>query len=363
MARVLIVDDSPVVRAVLKDWITAEKDMEVAGEAKDGLEAFEMTRSLKPEIVLMDIMMPRMNGLEATEKIMAYCPTPVLIFSSVVNDREMNIVFEAISRGALDVLAKPSEMNDPQNRTRRELLKKVRILSKVPVIKHPLGKLKTRRQESADAGQAAAGTKTRPGEFAILGIGASTGGPKALSELLAPFPRNFPAPVVVVQHIADAFIEGLARWLASLTRLAVKIPAQDELLKPGTVYLAPSNQHMLVRDSRIQLSDADPVNNCRPAVDILFNSLAENYGARTVAVLLTGMGADGARGMKAIHEKGGRTVVQDEASSVVFGMPGSAIEMGAVDEVIPLEKIPAEIFEAFGLTEKEGEDKWAKKKN
>jgi len=363
MVKVLIVDDSPVVRAVLKDWICQEKDLELAGEARDGLEAFEMTKSLKPELVLMDIMMPRMNGLDATEKIMAYCPTPVLIFSSVVNDREMNIVFEAISRGALDVLAKPVEMHDPKSQARQELVKKIKILSKVPVIRHPMGRLKTRRQEMASAGQAASELKTRPAEFAILGIGASTGGPKALSELLLPFPQNFPTPIVVVQHIADAFVEGLARWLASLTRLGVKVAKQGELLKPGTVYLAPSNQHMLVRDSRIELSASGPVNNCRPAVDILFNSLAENYGARTVAVLLTGMGADGARGMKAIHEKGGRTVVQDEASSIIFGMPGSAIEMGAVDEVVPLEKIPAKIFEAFGLTEKEGEVKWAKKKN
>lgn len=354
MARILIVDDSPVVREFLKDWLAAEKDLKVVGEAKDGREAFEMTKSLAPDLVVMDVMMPGMNGLEATEQIMAYCPTPVLIFSSVVNDREMNIAFEAISRGALDVLAKPDKSEDSVKLVRLELIKKVKFLSKVPVIHHPKGKHRTRKPGEGQDQPAAKMVPAPAGQFTILGIGASTGGPKALSELLSAFPKDFPRPILVVQHIADAFVEGLAKWLTGLTKMAVKVAVENEELKPGRVYLAPSGLHMLAKNNHVALADSSPVNNCRPAVDILFDSLADNYGANAFAVLLTGMGADGARGMKAIHEKGGRTVVQDQHSSIIFGMPGSAIELGGVDEVVALDKIPEKIFQAFGLTNQGG---------
>jgi len=357
MIKILVVDDSPVARELLADWFAAEKDFKVAGLAKDGLEGFEMCKALAPDIVIMDIMMPKMNGLEATEKIMAFCPTPVLVFSSVLNDRGTNIVFEAISRGALDCLAKPEQLNDGAKSVRSELVKKVRLLHGVPVIRHPLGRFKARREE-AEAGRERAGkAPARPGQFAVLGIGASTGGPKALAEILRFFPGNFPAPILVVQHIADQFVEGLARWLSSLSKLKVKVASAGETIAPGTVYLAPSDKHMLVKNGKIEFGDQGPVNNCRPAVDVLFNSLAREYGARAAAVLLTGMGADGARGMEAVHEKGGRTLVQDQKSSVVFGMPGSAIELGAVDEIAPLVKIPGKIFDLFGLNRKEDKDK------
>jgi two-component system, chemotaxis family, protein-glutamate methylesterase/glutaminase len=352
--KILIADDSSVTRECIKDWLAPEKELKVIGEAKDGREAFEMTKALSPNLVIMDVMMPNMNGLEATEQIMAYCPTPVLIFSSVANDREMNIVFEAISRGALDVLAKPDKSEDSVKNVRQELVKKVKFLSKVPVIHHPLAKLRMRKSpDLKDQGRGQ--TETLPaGQFAILGIGASTGGPQALSLMLSAFPKDFPRPVVVVQHIADAFVEGLARWLTGLTKLHVKVADDKEELKAGKVYIAPSDSHMLVKNNRVILSNSNPVNNCRPAVDILFDSLAQNYGAGAYAVLLTGMGADGARGMKAIREKGGHTVAQDQESSIIFGMPGSAIELGGVDEVVALDKIPTKIFQAFGLNDQGG---------
>jgi len=362
MIKVLIADDSPVVREFLKDWLSAEKDLQLVGEAKDGAEALELARSQSPDIVIMDVMMPKMNGLEATEKIMAYCPTPVLIFSSVVNDKEMNIAFEAVSRGALDVMAKPDQGGKREKEVRQELIKKVRFLSRIPVIRHPLGKLRTRKQAPELVQEKEEPFPRALGKFGILGIGASTGGPKALAEMLRAFPKSFPAPTAVVQHIADAFIEGLAKWLGSLTPLEVRVAKQDEELKSGKVYLAPADRHLLLKNNKVELSAAPPVNNCRPAVDVLFNSLAENYGANSVAVLLTGMGSDGANGMKAIHEKGGRTIVQNQESSAVFGMPGSAIEMGAADEIAALDKIPERIFQAFGLTDKEVQVKWSEKK-
>jgi len=354
MQKILIADDSQVTRECIKDWLAPEKELKVVGEAKDGREAFEMTKSLSPNLVIMDVMMPNMNGLEATEQIMAYCPTPVLIFSSVANDREMNIVFEAISRGALDVLAKPDKSEDSVKQVRQELIKKVKFLSKVPVIHHPMARLRARKKVAAEASTEARTGVFPEGQFAILGIGASTGGPQALSLLLSVFPKDFPRPIVVVQHIADAFVEGLAKWLTGLTGLAVKVAAENEELKPGKVYIAPSDYHMLIKKNRVELSRSEPVNNCRPAVDILFNSLAQNYGPGAYAVLLTGMGADGAKGMKAIREKGGRTVAQDQESSIIFGMPGSAIELGGVDEVAALDKIPGKIFQAFGISNQGG---------
>jgi two-component system, chemotaxis family, protein-glutamate methylesterase/glutaminase len=353
MIRVLIADDSPVTRECVKDWLSAEKDLKVIGEAEDGREALEMTKSLSPDLVIMDVMMPNMNGLEATEQIMAFCPIPVLIFSSVANDREMNIVFEAISRGALDVLAKPDKSEDSVKRVRQELIKKVKLLSKVPVIHHPLAKLRMRKPVAAQT-KPAEPEAVPAGRFAILGIGASTGGPQALSLMLSAFPKDFPRPIVVVQHIADAFVEGLARWLTGLTKLTVKVALEGEDLRPGRVYLAPSDRHMLVRNNHVELSGSEPVNNCRPAVDVLFQSLATNYGQSAFAVLLTGMGADGARGMKQVREKGGHTVAQDQESSIIFGMPASAIELGGVDEVVALDKIPHKIFSAFGLTNQGG---------
>jgi two-component system chemotaxis response regulator CheB len=161
------------------------------------------------------------------------------------------------------------------------------------------------------------------------------------------FPKAFPAPIAVFQHIADSFIEGMAAWLSRESLLAVKVAGRGERLAAGTVYLGPPGFHLLVRGNRAELSDSSPVNNCRPSVDVLFSSLAQSYGGRTVAVLLTGMGNDGARGMKEIHDKGGRTIAQDEETSIIFGMPASAIELGVVDEVLPLDKIPEAIFRAF----------------
>jgi len=354
MIKVLIVDDSPVTRGVLRDWLEKEKDLKVIGEAKDGSEAFELVENLSPNLVIMDILMPKMNGLEATEKIMAYHPTPILVFSSAVNDRELNIAFEAISRGALDVMAKPDGMRKNEQRAKEELLKRIRILSRIPVIPHPRGKMTARRQPPGLIEIEAAKIPLPEQKYEILAIGASTGGPKAICDILRLFPKEFPAPIVVVQHIADTFIEGMASWLDRESELTVKVAAPGEKLKPGVVYLAPPDQHLLIKDHKVELSNSHQVNNCRPSVDILFQSLAEAYGKKAVAVLLTGMGSDGAAGMKKIHDQGGRTIVQDEQSSIVFGMPASAIELGGVDQVAPLDKISSAIFQAFGFKRKGG---------
>jgi len=350
MIKVLVADDSSVVRELLKDWLKLETDLEIVALAKDGEEAFQLTKNLKPDLIIMDIMMPRMSGIEATENIMAYCPTPILIFSSVVNEEETDISFEAISRGALDVMAKPGENNKaPEHRIREELIKKIRLLSRIPVLPHPLAKLRDREKQRKAKKLIPQGITFLPSDYKILGIGASTGGPKALSEVLRAFPENFPSPILIVQHIAEAFIDGLARWLNRESKISVKIAQAGEMVKPGIAYLGPPERHLSVKSAKIELSADPPVNNCRPSVDVLFQSLAENYGPKSVAVLLTGMGSDGAKGMKAIYDKGGKTIAQDETSSIVFGMPGSAVKLRAVNELKPLAKIPEAIFNTFGL--------------
>ena len=349
MFRVLIVDDSPVVREILQEWLASEKDIEVVGEAENGGSAVDLVKKLSPDLVIMDILMPGIDGLEATEIIMADHPTPILIFSSVANDQEANIAFEAISRGALDVMAKPDSVRQNHQSIKEELIKKIRILSRIPVIRHPRGRItaRARKQEM----KIISPLQVR---YEVLGIGASTGGPRALHEILQHFPKNFPSPILVVQHIAKAFIEGLVNWINKDSELSVKIAKQGEKLKPATVYLAPPDLHLLVRNDRIHLKDTPPVNNCRPSVDVLFQSLAESYGERAVAVLLTGMGNDGAVGMKEIYERGGKTIAQDQETSLVFGMPASAIEMSVVDKVLPLGRIPEEILNAFSLLKKGG---------
>ncbi len=352
MIKVLIVDDSPVVREILRDWLEEQEDLNVVGEARDGIEAFDLVEKFSPNVVIMDILMPRMNGLEATEKIMGYYPTPILIFSSTVNNQEMNIAFEAISRGALDVMAKPNGLGKNSQPDKKEFLKKIRILSRIPVIPHPRAKFQG-RFHPAEQSAAQPGTAAHP-KFDLLAIGASTGGPKAISDILKLFPEDFPVPIVIVQHIADSFIAGMASWLNRESKLTVKVAEQGERLRPATAYLAPARFHLTIRNNIVELRDSGPVNNCKPSVDVLFASLAESFRNRVLAVLLTGMGSDGASGMKQIHERGGQTIVQDEASSIIFGMPASAIKLGGVDEVAPLQKIPDAIFRAFGLKKKGG---------
>jgi len=357
MIKVLIVDDSQVARRVLREWLSPEKDIRVVGEAEDGSEVLELVKELEPDLIIMDILMPKMSGLEATEIIMAYQPTPILVFSSVANNKEANIAFEAISRGALDVIAKPDGAGKNERAIREEMLKKVRILSRIPVIPHTRGKIRKKKPALEIKTQEPARIEALEEKYELLAIGASTGGPKAICDILSQFPKDFPAPIVIVQHIADSFMEGMANWLKRESELLVKIAEAGEKLKPGTVYLAPPGLHLLVRNQRVALSNISPVNSCKPSVDVLFHSLAESYGRKVVAVLLTGMGEDGAAGMKEIHDKGGRTIAQDEKSSIVFGMPASAIELGAVDQVASLEKIPEVIFQAFALKKTGGKDK------
>lgn len=331
--RVLVVDDSLVVRQVLKRMLESDPDVRVVGMAAEGGEAVELTAQLKPDVVTMDLVMPGMDGMEATERIMAAHPTPVLFFSSYFGREGMYSCVDAIAAGALDVVEKPTLVPDGQwDALAGQLVEKVKALVHVPVITHIHGaRARTRHGASTRAGAAG------PAVADVVAIGVSSGGPRVLDELLSALPPTYALSVLVVQHMTEGFMPGLVGWLQKRCPLPVKIAEEGDAILPQRILFAPDHAHVIVSPSgRVHLSESGPVNGHRPSVDVAFKSLAKVYGARVAGILLTGMGADGAAGLLAIREAGGVTMVQNEESCVVFGMPRTAIELGAVQHVLPL---------------------------
>jgi two-component system chemotaxis response regulator CheB len=339
MIRILLADDSLLVRTVLADALKSAGDMTVVAEAGNGVEAVALTELHKPNIVIMDILMPVMGGLEATEAIMARSPVPILILSATVNEKDVNLAFTAIKKGALDVMGKPS-LNTPENQQEfiDKLLEKIRLLSRIKVIRH-IHSSKEQREVAA-LPQSGANRK-------ILAIGASTGGPKAVMSIVKELPAGFGAAVFIVQHISSGFAKGFAQWLNMECSIPVRLAQEGDKVRSGEVLVAPTDRHLLIENGVVRLSDAPPVNCCRPSIDLFFSSLASGYAGQTAAVLLTGMGKDGAAGLADIKERGGRTIAQDEKTSVVFGMPKAAIALNAVDEILPLGDIPAALSRIF----------------
>ncbi|HBA86737.1 MAG TPA: chemotaxis response regulator protein-glutamate methylesterase [Geobacter sp.] len=337
--RILLADDAMLVRQLLKDLLLEQADFSIAGEACNGREAVDLTVGLKPDLVIMDIVMPVMDGLEAIEEIMALSPTPVLVLSAAIEASEVDRAFLAIKRGALDVMEKP-EIGAPGalEDFARRLVEKVRLLSGIRVIRHPRRKLRPPAPVEIASGG--------PGPT-LLAIGASTGGPKAVMKLLKALPPHFPGSVFVVQHIAPGFAAGFATWLNRECALPVLIAAEGSRCLPGEVMVAPDGSHMTLVEGRIRLVGAPPVNCCRPSIDVFFNSLAQERCERVVGLLMTGMGKDGAQGLLHIRESGGTTMVQDESSCAVFGMPKVAIGLNAVDRVVPLDDLPDAIGKLF----------------
>ncbi len=331
--RVLVADDSDLFREVLSRVITADPGFEVVASAADGNEAARLARALKPDVITMDINMPDADGFSGIARIMAEAPTPILVLT--VNPEE-TVGFRALSLGALDILEKPQADADLDDYG-TTLCSRLRLLAGVRVIRHLRG---LRAQPPAAA---------RPSAHSdVVVVGASLGGPRALASLLRALPAGFGIPMVVVQHIADGFTEGLANWLDQESQLTVRTARDGDALRPGLVLFAPTGRHLVVSRGYARLSDAPAVNGFKPSVTPLFLSAAEAYGARVCGVILTGMGRDGADGLSAVRRAGGHTIAQDEASSAVFGMPRAAIEAGAVDRVLPLEEIPRALQELVG---------------
>jgi two-component system chemotaxis response regulator CheB len=335
--RVLVADDSKLARELIIAILSTDKDMMIVGEAQDGREAVRKALELKPDIVTMDIEMPVMNGLDAIEQIMSTQPVPILV---VTTRGDAHTAYAAISRGALDLVQKP----DVNLQGAREFIDKVKLLSKIKVITHIGGKraVKVIKEQPKPV----FGNKMID---RIVAIASSTGGPDALSVLLSGFPEKFPCPIMIAQHISDGFVQGMVEWLRRTSRLNVKTASDGEYINPGTVYVSPSESHMEVTaDKRIAFVERHPKDIYRPSCDRLLSSVAKAYGQRSIGVILTGMGSDGAMGIKKIKESGGLTIAQDEKTSIVFGMNKVAIDSGCVDKILPIDEIGNEIINIVG---------------
>jgi two-component system chemotaxis response regulator CheB len=413
--RVLIVDDSALMRRALSMLLASDPEIEVVGTARDGQAAIEQVVALRPDVITMDVRMPVMDGVQTTEHIMAYYPTPILVLTASLSRFDIDITFRMLGLGALDVMEKPSS-NDPGGleQARAGLIKRIKILSRVRVVTH----LRGRRRQLQDSPSAPTASETNAAERRTRGsrplpttdalrrkrgsrllgnsdtarrlrgsrplgsppanptppqppvakpapvvtpsskspsaaarrasmgaanrvivIGASTGGPRIVQQILRQLPATLPASVLLVQHIADGFTRGMVDWLAGSSGMPVRLAQSGDVALPGHVFVAPDNMHLLIdRDGVLSLS-SQPALLQRPSVDVTMQRAAEAYGAQAIGVLLTGMGRDGALGMAALHREGGYTIAQNGESCIVFGMPRAAIEARVVHEVLNPESI------------------------
>jgi two-component system chemotaxis response regulator CheB len=342
MIRVLVADDSLTVRKRIVDLLSAHPDFQVVAEAADGREVVEACQRLRPDVVTMDMMMPVMTGLAATEYIMAFCPTPILIVSSSTNRGEIFKTYDALAAGALDVLEKPRD-DEVESDWEQRLVGTLRIISRIKVITHPRGRLShLSRHPLATTEPPPRPAGAPPTRCELVAIGASTGGPGAVLDILRDLPRDFSLPILVVIHISRVLGGGFADWLNGLSPFPVAFARHGERLPPPgacRVVLAPPDEHLMVRDGCLWLTRDEERHSCRPSVDTLFESVAAQLGPRTAGCLLTGMGRDGALGLLALRKAGARTIAQDEATSVVFGMPREAIRLGAAEHVLGLDRI------------------------
>lgn len=389
MVRVLIADDSAFMRKIISDLFDRQSDFQTAGTAKDGKEAVELVKKLRPDVVTMDVNMPVMDGLKSLEMIMKECPTPVVMFSSLTK-QGADATIKALSLGAIDFISKTGGSISKIDNLEEEILTKCKSASQArvqriqtspqrplvytpkkptPVNKPPIMKrvelprraglnfavkntptITTQPQMSKSSATSTA-TSTGAGSVSkkLVAIGTSTGGPQALQAVITRLPQNLPCGVVVVQHMPQGFTKSLAERLDTISAVSVKEAENNDIIKPGCVYIAPGGYHMRVENSgsdrKIILGQDPPVGNHRPAVNVLFDSVA-NIGSNLVAVIMTGMGSDGCDGMKKIKSNGGYSISQNEATSTVYGMPKAVVDAGLADEVRPLNEIAEAIVGA-----------------
>jgi len=338
--KVLVVDDSTFMRQVISDTIQADPSIEVVGTARDGEDALKKISELKPDVITLDIEMPKMDGLETLAHIMNKFPTPVVMLSAM-DKREADIVVRALELGAVDFVSKTGGKTATllDEETQGELIDKIRMAATVDV--------KRLQYMPSKKSYVTRGPRFVTQQFKVITIGASTGGPKAVMKVLSRIPKDVPACFLIVQHMPVGFTKSFSERLNEVCELPVKEAIDGDEIKPGRIFVAPSDYHMtvekkdasLLQRGIIRLAKTPKVNKVRPSVDVTMTSVAEVYGPDSMGVLLTGMGIDGARGMLAIKEKNGKTIAEDPSSCVIFGMPKAAIEMGAVDKVVPLDKI------------------------
>jgi two-component system chemotaxis response regulator CheB len=345
--RVLVVDDSAVVRQILVSMLETVPGFEVVGQARDGEEAVRLTARLRPDVITMDIRMPRLDGLGAIRQIMSTTPTPIVVVAASVYEPDRNIAFFAIEAGALTVVEKPSGItSEAYESARDQLVTTIRLMSDVQVVTLRPGRRVDVKPPDRQADKVGATGASINAE--LIAIAASTGGPGVLREIFRVLPGDLSIPIVTVQHITPGFAQGFAHWLDGETKLRVSLAKDGERLEAGRVLIAPDDAHLTVAPGRIvRLDNSEPVKGQRPSATRLFDSVAKVYGAASVGVVLTGMGDDGADGLQNLRQSGGHIIAQNEESCVVFGMPKAAIERGFVDRVMSPDKI-ASVLKYFG---------------
>jgi two-component system chemotaxis response regulator CheB len=338
--KVLVVEDSPVVRELLVHILGTDPDIQVIGTVNNGEEALQAVKREKPDVITMDFHMPKMNGLDATRRIMETCPTPIVIISGSSARNEVAAAFRVLEAGALALVEKPTGIGGAGHETAaKTLVQTVKLMSEVKVVKRW-----PRKQAAVPAAptRSEVEMKTAPTEVKLVVIGASTGGPIVLKTILSGLPRDFSVPILMVQHIAPGFTEGLVEWLTQSSGFPVHVATHGKYLLPGHAYVAPDGfQAKLEHGGRVALSSDEPENGHRPSVSCLFRSVATVLGRNAIGVLLTGMGKDGSEELKVMKEKGAVTIAQDQDSSVVHGMPGEAINLDAATYVLSPDKIAA----------------------
>lgn len=338
--RVLIVEDSLVVRELLAHIIGSDGRFEVVGAVESAEEGLRLLDELRPDVISLDIRLPGMNGLDATLRIMARRPTPIVVVAAQVDDDELNIAMNALRAGALAVVEKPVGVSNAAFDTvAARLCTQLAIMSQVKVVPQ-------RIDRGLRFGTAEPPPRQRAGAaYSTIGIVSSTGGPQALTQLLGALGAGFPLPILLVQHITASFLDGFVGWLSGVTPFQVRVADPDEVPVAGCVYVPPADRHLALRGGRLAMLDLPPVCSQKPSGSVLLSSMARDLGRRGIGVILTGMGSDGADGLLDMHQAGAATIVQDEATSVVYGMPAAAARLGAAREVLPLGGIAARLRE------------------
>ena len=352
--RVVVVEDSQTVRELLVAILQNAGDIQVVGTASNGEEAVRLVKRLRPNVVTMDINMPRLNGLDATRQIMREAPTPIVVISGSLMRTDVDLAFEAMQAGALTAVRTPG-LADPQ--TCDQVIQTIRLMSDVPVV---------RRWNSTDTKRAAPSIPSLADvaplrmadnqKIQVIGIAASTGGPATLATVLRPLPASFTVPILITQHITTGFGAGMAEWLDSQVALRVSLARHGDAIQPGVVLLAPDDYHMQVNaHGLIELSREGQYRGLRPSANFMFNSLARFFGPTAIGIIMTGMGNDGVEGLKNLRQAGGLTIAQDEKSCVVYGMPQEAVLNDAVDRVLTPEQIAITLSQLARPAEKKGE--------